>query len=644
MNVQIPLTSDRPWWRAHATGDTTHDLLLGLASEMKNRQKTQLDNTRRLNQAYQWGVKYSVQVWDDTVVPIDEDTHTLNAAQDTIDTVHAKVCKPKIRPMPLTEGGTPIARRRARDLGRAIEGVFADCALEEVKEDVVMDALVTDHGAGAAIVYADEGQVRIEHVPVEDLFFDEAEVRYRKPRCLYRRIFIDRYVAAEKFGREDDWLDGDAGERRRKILSAPKAEEPIGRSSPDHDQIELWEAWHLRSRRPAGDDEDEGSDDGRHAIVLHGCTLMDRRWDGDRFPIVLYAPRRRRRSIWGISLMRTLLATQREYETITEKIQRAHHRMGGSHFAIPKAANVDARELDNGIGTAFEYEGNVPPQVFNPDPCSAQTYQYADKLPLLMHRRGGLSELSVASQIPAGLSQASGKALQVFDDFEAERLLPYYTPLERWIVAIMWAVVDVVRELIEHDRDLSATYRGRDALERVKWRDLLGDHKACDFDFQVFPVSNLARTPAARFAQLQELLNAGAITIEAFRRLYELPDLAAENELDTADTDLIDRSLDSMVCTGRYISPEPYDNLDLAIQRAGKFYSLCRLKELPDDRLELIRQYIQDAMALSAERAKAQPAAAPGAPPPGPEMQGPPAPNGGAPPGMPPGLPPEMAQ
>src|SRR5690606_33942866 len=116
--------------------------------------------------------------------------------------------------------------------------------------------------------------------------------------------------------------------------------------------------------------------------------------------------------------------------------------------------------------------------------------------------------------------------------------------------------------------DYKARYRGKKGLETISWKDVLLDFES--FRMRVFPVSALSKQPAARFAQLTELLNAQAITVEQFKRLFDLPDLEAENELDSADTDVIDRAMDIMVTTGRYLSPEPFDNLDLIIQRAGK--------------------------------------------------------------------------
>jgi hypothetical protein len=350
--------------------------------------------------------------------------------------------------------------------------------------------------------------------------------------------------------------------------------------------------------------------------------------------------------------MRDMIAQQREYEKITKKIQNAHQKMGMSGFLTPKGAELNMREITVGThaaGFSAEYDGPTPPTPLVPEPVAEGTYAYAASIPRDMLERRGISTLAAASQLPAGLQQASGKALQVFEDFEDVRLLPYHRERERFKIQLSWVITCLARKIVDKNGSYKATYRGKKGLEAIDWKDVLMDKE--DFVLKVFPVSALSKQPAAKFAQLNEMMDRGAITVEEFKRLYELPDLEAENELDTADTDIIDQNMDTMVTTGRYISPEPFDNLDLIVQRAGKFYNLCRQNDVPDDRLQLLRNLMEDAKSLK-QQAAPPPVMAPpgvGAPPPGmpPGMPpgGPPAgppgmvPPAGPLPGMPPGMP-----
>jgi hypothetical protein len=637
--------SDETWFLAKARGKKAHEYLIGLAQQMRQRQSQLAENTRKCIAIYQWGG--DSRELDDTSDPaLEESTVAFNAAQNVIETVHAKICKSRILPMPLTSGGGYLARHRAKECGKALEGEFDENDVDSIKEDVVLDALVTGHGAGAAKVFEHEGRVCIQHVPIEDIWFDEAEIRYRKPRCCYHVQRVDQFLLLEQFaGKDESGLDGSREERADAIRRAASRAISHGIVSVKGDatQIEVIEAWHLPSCH-VDPDAETYEHDGRHVIAIDGCTLVDEPWDGECFPFAFYVPRKRRRSIWGLSMMFALVAPQREYEKLTAKIQNQHQKMGVSGWVAPKNADINWREITAGTfagGWQAEYAGQVPPTPVIVDPVAQGTYLYKDSIPRDMMQNQGVSQLSAQSQVPAGLSQASGKALQVFEDFEAERLLVYHRELERWTVRLAWLVIETARKIAENDNGYSVRYRGKRGFEKLTWKKVLVDRE--DLILKVFPVSQLSKQPSARFAQLTELLNAQAITVEQFKRLYELPDIEAENELDTADTDIIDRNLDIMVTTGRYMSPEPWDvgpeRFQTLIGRAGKFYNLCRQHEVPEDRLRLISDYIVDAKSLKeqmdAEEAAKAAASAPPPPPPG----------MGAPPGMPPmdpGMPPPM--
>lgn len=625
----VDMYTDCTWFLAKARGEKADRYLTGLTEEMRRHQGTLLENTRKCIAIYQWGG--DARNLEDSDDPRMEETcNSYNAAQNVIETTHAKVCKSRILPMPLTDGGGYLQRRKAKQLGKAIEGEFDANAVDQIKEDVVMDALVTAHGAGAAKVFTRHGKIRIEHVPIEDVWFDAAETRYRRPSCCYHIMPYDMFKLLEDYGGDDPCLEGSPEERTagiRKAGTDVAARRTVSGMVTGPTMVEVVEAWH----KPSGDTDAVTEDgtavkhDGRHVVAVAGCTLVDEPWDGQDFPIEFYVPRKRRRSIWGLSMMFDLVAPQREYEKLTAKIQNQHQKMGVAGWMGPNSANFNPREIVSGTfagGFYAGYDGQQPPSPIIVDPVAQSTYAYKDSIPRDMMQAKGISQLSATSQLPAGLQQASGKALQVFEDFEAERLLAYHRELERWIVRLSWRVVDAAMGLVndEEHHDAEVRYRGKAGFERVRWADVL-PKKREDLVLTVFPVSQLSKQPSARFAQLQELLNAGAITIEQFKRLYEMPDLEAENQLDTADTDIIDRNMDIMVTTGRYLSPEPFDNLDLLVARAGKMINLCRTQEVPDGRIKLLRDYIEDAEGMKAEMARvAAEKAAMAAPPPMPGM------------------------
>jgi hypothetical protein len=644
------LYEDATWYLAHEQHEPAGPRLVQLCRELSRRQQTLIVNSEKCMAIFEYGGEARNLAPGDHC-PLEENLCTFNAAQNVVETVFSKVIKQRIDPMPLTNGGGYIQRHRARELGKALMGVIDDNDGEVIEEDCVLDALTTDHGAGAILVTEGKEEVKLEHLPVEDVWFDEAEVRQRQPRSCYRvpKGGIDKFVLCEMLACDDDeypGLVGTAESRRRAILAAATKPESWRKAfgGDVKSRVDFFEAWHKPSG-PVEYEEYEDEDgkkkkrakphDGRHVLAVDGPdgTLIDEPWEGPEFPILLYVPRRRRRSVWGLSLMRDLVAPQREYEKLTVKMQFQHQKMGLSQFGAPRDANVNVRELKTGTtvaGELYEYDGPVGVTPLTPEPVAPGTYAYSESLVRYMSERKGVSTLATASQLPAGLQQASGKALQVFEDFEDVRLLPYHRERERFKIALCWLIIHAARRICERGVDYKARYRGKHGIETIDWNEVLQDSK--DFILKVFPVGALSKQPSARFAQLTEMLNAGAITVEQFKRLFEIPDLEAENDLDSADTDVIDRTLDFIVTKGKYLSPEPNDNLELCLARASKFYNVCRQQEVPPERLQLLRNWQEDVEGMIAERKKAAAeAAAAAAPPPG--MGGPPM---GEPP-MPPG-------
>lgn len=627
-------TENAPWWAAHKRKEAPHQRLIPLFEHIESVSAILQQNTRRLLAMYEYGassegVSYAGETNRETLrhVPVDNYIMSFPHAANTIDTFHAKLCKPRIDPMCITEGANYYARKRAKQLQKAILGEFHESNVEAIKEKCILDMLVTDHGCGFAFVSSPFGKIQIEHVPCEDVYFDEAECRYGNPRTMFRRWKIDRYQALELFAsppededEPDDRLYGSLKDREKFILNAPRAD-LVNTQAIGDDQIILIEAWHLRSGPNAKD--------GRHVVALQGCTLLDEEYKRDRFQFAQMVGLRRPRSVYGRSVMRLLAPAQREHDITTTKLQNAH-AMTGTHLAIPRGANIDVREIDNEIATVFEYDGAQPPVVFNPDAVNPQFYSYRANIPQEMKQAIGLSDMSTSGQVPAGLSQASGRALRVFQNAEDQRLILSHRAIERWVVEISWLIVEEARYLTEHNPDYTSRYVGKNSAERLPWKELLGDKD--DFVIRVAPASALSNDPAGRIDDAQQLLAMGIPNFgpeEAARVLDIGLDVQAETDLSLAPLESLHRKFASIIEKGRYIGPTPHDALKKGIGLASDYVNKLMTDDNADEMsqaIEMLNQWIVDAQELEASM---NPPPAPPmppqemGPPPGPEMMPP---------------------
>ena len=625
----------RPWWAPDAADDP-HVRLMPLVAQIERMQSPRRANMRRMISIYENGY-YSEGVDSNTLIE-DSELH-FNVAKNAIDSMTALVMAPKIAPMLMTEGASWTQRRRAKLATKAVEGVLDENNWDELEEDFVLDAQLAYCGfvkVGSRIDYDDEterstAKITLERVNPLDVYVDEDEGRDRNPPCIYLKRRVDRYQLLDMFGGPSKDLYGAANKRYKAIMDLPAARGEAGssHSTASQDQVEVWEAWHKPS--DGGADDDEKRTDGRHAICAEAVTLLYEPWARADFPVAAYRPEKARSGFWGLAAMRYALAGQREYSIVTRKLQRAHRKMGGSHWIVGRAGKIEPREISNDVGTVIETDDINQVRDFQPTPANPQTYQYREGIADDILKYMGLSQQTAQAEVPAGLANASGKALQSFQDSENKRLVLRHRARERMTVSVTSLILEEARALTKRGISIESKYAAKGGFERIDWAelvDVVNERNA--LVVKTFPINKLSQDPASKFAQLDVLLSKGAITIEQFKRLFEMPDLEAENDVDCSDYEIVDKCLDRMVTQGVYSSPEPFDNLSMCLDRGRKYINACRVSEVPEDRMVLLRNWMQDVQALldraAGRTASSDPSTGPGGP--GGSEPGP----GGAPP------------
>lgn len=572
------------WWFADKFKKDPHTILYPYIQQLRANQAGRYENMRRLIAAYERGSKFRWREETDDTVLTDK-TLTFNHARNGVDTTHCKWLKGTVMPMALTVGGNAIQRDRAKELEKAIQGELRKNRWDAIEEQMGLDSLVCS--IGWCHVLHGLPTMTIDWVPAEDIVFDPAETRHKKPiRFAARRFLMDKWVAIEKWGQTGQGFYGTAANRVDRIRKAKLLKAYDVSRDTIGTMIEVWACYHSASG--------EESEDGRYSVVIDGGTLEFSPWERDYIPLFPLVPFPRMRSLYGISMMADFLPVQEEHDKLSMRIQKAHHRIGGTHLVVPREANIDERDLNNEQGTAIYYDRSQAPEgprEFNPTPVNPSTYEYRNNLVSEMYAARGIPTMTATGQIPEGMAGASGKALQTQEEAVAERLMIPLRARNRLVQAVAWGIIEEARCMVEEDPKYSVLHKGeRGALEKVKWKDALMDRD--EFILDVPIINALSQSPSARFAQLTELLKAGAIQVEQFRRLFGIPDLEAENDVDLADIEIVDKVMAEIVIEGKPLQPESFDYLKLIIQRGRKFYNMCRNKEVPEDRLALLRDYL----------------------------------------------------
>ena len=457
------------------------------------------------------------------------------------------------------------ARKKAKALGTFTEGMFDQCKVFARTTCSGLDAVV--HGTGFVYPYEDGETICLEVVRPWEISVDDIDAASGEPRCIYRTKYVDRTVLAEQFPAHREEIMNYADTWRRFSVGH------------DHDMIAVRAAWHLRSSKTATD--------GKYAICISNATLHESEWTRDYFPFPKLTMMPPPAGYFGIGLGEMLTGIQYEINFTAMRIQKAHEMMGGAHWVV-QAGSIEPKMMDSGHGTVWTVQGGMPVAAV-PQPIHPDAYQYLEMLKRYASEVCGVSQMSASSQKPAGLN--SGKALQVYDDIESERFIVFGRCWEDFHMEIARQMIDLARDLAEKNPAFATKAKKSGMLRELKFKDV--ELAETDYTMQVFPTSALAKTPAAKMQQVQDLFSMQLIGADQCKRLLDFPDLEDAASLDSASFDLASEDIEAMLDDGEIRDPSPemnaeesYRLVNLSIVRAARPSRKC-----PEEHLDLARRY-----------------------------------------------------
>jgi hypothetical protein len=518
----------------------------------------------------------------------------LNVVQSVVDTVISKVTKESPRVMFLTDGGNFTQRQRAKKLNKFVDGQFYAANSYDNGEMAATDACVA--GTGFTKVFIDQGKVCEERVFPNEILVDDAEAFYGKPRHMYQVKSISKEVLKEVF---PDYV--------MQIDTAKGVDASMMRSDFTVDQIKVVESWHL----PSGPD----APDGKHAICIDGATLEYDDYDFDVFPVVPLKWTERLTGFYGQGIAEQLAPIQLEINKTLKTIQMSLHLCGVPHWLKEKGAKIVSAHLDNMIGGIITYSG-TPPSLQAPNPVPQQLIEHLQRLVQYAYEQVGVSMLSAQGRKPAGVD--AGVALRELIDIESDRFSVFQKRYEQYYVDKAKLHIELTKKLVEEDSSLSVYYKGKKGLEKIKWKDVQLDED--QYIMQPFPTAFLPKTPAGKFQMVQELVQAGFLQKEDAIKLLDFPDIEGTTNLLVAAANEMDMVIERIIEENEYVAPEPFQNLEYGIQKMQGAYLQSKMTNVPEDRLEKLRRWMNEAsIMMSPPQAmpmgEAPPTAVPEAPP-----------------------------
>jgi len=502
---------------------------------------------------------------------------TLNIVQSMVDTVVSKITKNKPKPTFLTDGGDWSTQSKAKKLTQFCEGQFYSTNFYDLAATAFKHACIL--GTGAIKIYRDGNDIKAETVLVEELKVDDTESIYGHPRQLHQTKFIHRDVLKSMFPEYEAQIDAST-------TSALGASQYSSYRSAQN-MLRVVESWHLKSGPEATD--------GKHSICIENQTLYEAAYDKDYFPFVFFRWSVRPVGFWGQGLAEQLTGLQLEINKILRTIQISMHLVSVPKLLVEASSKVVSAHLNNKIGGIIKYAG-TPPQYSALGQVPAELFNHLERLYQKAYEIAGISQLSAQSSKPAGLN--SGKALRTFNDVETERFMDVGIRYQNAFLDAAKQMIAIAKDISEYESadGYKVKVVSKNLMKSIDWKEVALDEDK--YVMRVFPTSALSSTPEGKLQDVQELLSAGLIDIDAARDLLDFPDLQQYNNIANAAVNDIKRVVELMAEEGEYQTPEPFQDLDYGIRIVQNAYLYYRSAGAPEENLELLRRWIADARSM----------------------------------------------
>ena len=300
-------------------------------------------------------------------------------------------------------------------------------------------------------------------------------------------------------------------------------------------------------------------------------------------------------------------------------MSHVQHSLSAAGFKIflSNAAGVLTSHINKEIGGIIKYNGDTPPVFATPQVIAPEVIEWLVMLYDKAFEISGVSKMAAQQLKPEGLD--SKVAIRAFDDLGDARFKGFSERLEDFTIEAADRHLELARDINERleangasgapgPQHFEAIASGSAGLKRLKWSEV--NMQRDEYVLQVFAESALPKTPSARMQTVQEMMQANLMTADEGRRALDLGgDVRQEQQLLDAQRSLALKQCSDML-HGRAASPDPLQDLVTARTVATAYVALAQCKGIPEKRIQLLREFVQQIdgiQQLAAQQAAANP-------------------------------------
>lgn len=506
---------------------------------------------------------------------------TANVCYSSVDTLTSMVTQDKPKPVFLTDGGHYKQRKLAKEGNAFIQGeLYRTKAYDKAP---VMFRNAAALGDGFLKVFRKDRKVQVEHTLSTELLVDFNDGYYGNPRKLLQKKLVDRDIIAEMFPKKEAIIMSAV---HGNVDGTPRSTETIS------DQIIVAEGWCL----PSGED----SEDGRHVMICSEGVILDEKWTRPKFPFIQLGYNPNLVGFFSQGLVEILMPTQMEIYRMLIVESQTIELMGVPRIYIDELSKIIETSFNNRIGSIIKGRG-APPTFLNADVgLGDRVRNWVIWLINNARDMSGISGMAAAGRIPSGIQ--SGEAIREFDAIQQDRFAALAKRYQNVFPELSLMIFEEAAAEAKENGSYSTVHVTKNGTREIDFRQIkdLTENPV----IQLYEESSLPKDPAGRQAKLSEMLAAGEITVQEFRRLSNFPDLEQSDQLAAALQERIYYSLDEIVENGQKnyaeIAPDPFmlDPTDMADTICVQYINRYSTLQLEPEKLQLLRNWHTQLQAL----------------------------------------------
>jgi len=574
---------NRLWWDE---SENIHKHVFAAAGNIRKNQTALEDLQERHFRLYSGLPLYSAFTFNLAFDQMDA-KFTMNVVQSGVNTMVSKITKNKVKPTFLTDGGDWGMQQQAKKLDKYVYGQMYKLNIEAEAKKAFRDACI--FGDGFLKHWHDkEGEIHVRRVFNPCLLIDQAECLYgQEPKTVYEIRITDK-----------DTLKAKYPDFKLEIDEASISDVPffIDSFETSHNLVLVIEAFRVQIRHG------KEVKIGKHFIGISTATFLYEDFDFEEIPYIPMSFMPNAIGFYSKGIAEMITGHQVEINRTLRRLSRSMNLMSSPNILVDYMSNIIDTHFNNEVGTVIKYKG-APPVYNFPQGVSPVVIDYL----LMMYQKAfeeiGLSQLTAQSKKPEGLD--SGKALREYNDIETERFAEVAQAWENFHLKISKAIIQHSVKIAEAGGKVVVLSPNKYGAEKINFKDI--KLKDSEYIMQVYPTSMLPKTPAGRLSYVQELLTTGMVTPEEGLSLLDFPDVMEMTEMKNAFIDDIRHTAYLIIEKDEYMQPEPYQNLQFGIQYMTAKYLQMKVRGLPQEKLDLLQRWVNDALSLQQELAPPAP-------------------------------------